>query len=191
MALDADVEAVREWATVEPLTFPVLIDRDMRVAELYGFVNVPASVWIDEEGRIVRPPDQALGDDRFRNFTGVDSSVHHNHLRAWVREGVRDIDDSRTLEHLQRPTDELQRARLHRRIAVELLDRDTIDGATQHLAAAEALAPNDWTIRRGNLPLVGEDPFGPKFFAFVTEWNEAGRPGYQLSTGKVDADSPL
>ena len=169
----------------------MLIDRDLRVAELYGFVNVPASVWIDENGRIVRPPDAAMADDRFRNFTGVDSSVHHDHLRAWVRDGVRDLDDARTVEHLQKPSEELQRARLHRRIAVELFDRGDAEGARDHLSAAEALAPNDWTIRRGNLPMLGEDPFGPKFFAFVAEWNEAGRPGYQLGTGKVDADTPL
>ena len=184
MALDADLEAVRTWASVEPLSFPVVIDRDLAVAELYGFVNVPASVWIDEGGRIVRPPDQALGDDRFRAFTGVDSAVHHNLLRAWVKDGVRDLDDASVRAHLQIPTDDVQLARLHRRIAVDLLDRNDSEGAREHLVSAETLAPNDWTIRRGNLPLKGDDPFGPKFFDFVAEWNEAGRPGYQLGTGR-------
>ena len=161
-----------------------MIDRDLAVAELYGFVNVPASVWIDEHGRIVRPPDQALGDDRFRAFTGVDSSVHHNLLRAWVKDGVRDLDDAAVRANLQIPTEDVQLARLHRKIAVDLLDRNDTEGAHEHLASAEALAPNDWTIRRGNLPLKGDDPFGQKFFDFVAEWNEAGRPGYQLGTGR-------
>ena len=57
VALDADEAAVREWATQERLTFPVLVDRNHLLAELYGFTNVPASVWIDEDGRIVRPAD--------------------------------------------------------------------------------------------------------------------------------------
>lgn len=183
VALDADTDAVREWATVERLSFPVLVDREMVVAERYGIVNVPASVWIDEQGRIVRPADVAMGDDRFRGFSKVDSSVHHDRLRRWVLHGERDLDDDQVRSYLELPTPELQRARLHRRLALALRDAGDDAGAREHLAAAEALAPMDWTIRRGNLPLEGEDPFGERFFAFVGEWIEQGQPGYRLRTG--------
>lgn len=184
VALDADVDAVREWATVEPLTFPVLVDRDMVVAERYGIVNVPASVWIDEDGRIVRPADTAMGDDRFRAFSNVDSSVHHDRLRRWVRTGARDLDDDGVRAFQERPTPEVQRARLHRRVALVLHDRGETDAARVHLGVAEQLAPFDWTIRRGNLPLEGDDPFGERFFEFVGEWVEAGQPGFRLGTGR-------
>ena len=185
VAIDSDLEAVREWAAHAP-ELTIVIDRDYRVAEQYGIVNVPAAVWIDETGKVVRPADTAMGDDRFRAFAHVDSAVHHNLLRRWVVDGERDLDDAAVVDLMEQPSDELQRARLHRRIAVLLDDRGDVDGARDHLDAAEALAPHDWVIRRGSMPMRGQDPFGTPFFDFVGEWMEAGSPGYRLRTGRED-----
>ena len=38
-----------------------------------------------------------------------------------------------------------------------------------HLDRAGALAPKDWTIRRGSMPIRGENPFGPAFFELAKE----------------------
>jgi hypothetical protein len=185
VAIDADEAAVREWATNEAYTMPIVIDRNFVVADAYGIVNVPATVWIDEQRRIVRPASTAMGDDRFRAFTNIDSSVHHDELRAWVRDGVRQLDDSAVRDLQPKPTDEMQTARLHRQIAIALRDRGDDAGALEHLDAAEALAPWDWTIVRGNMPLRGDDPFGNRFFEFAGQYYAAGRPGdYPLQTGK-------
>ena len=183
VAIDRDEAAVQEWAATAPGLL-VLIDRDFVVAERYGIVNVPATVWIDEGGRIVRPADTAMGDDRFRAFAHIDSAVHHDHLRNWVNENARDLDDAQVTQHMVLPSDDVQKARLHRRLGVLLHDRGDLEGAAEHLGAATALAPHDWVIRRGSMPMRGEDPFGPAFFAFVQEWNEAGAPGYTLQTGR-------
>ena len=43
------------WARQAPPEYPCLIDAGHVVAELYGMYNVPQAVWIDEQGRIVRP----------------------------------------------------------------------------------------------------------------------------------------
>jgi len=93
VAIDSDVEALREWAAHAP-GLTVVVDRDYVVAERYGIVNVPATVWIDEAGNIVRPADTAMGDDRFRAFAHIDSAVHHELLRRWVTTGERDLDDA-------------------------------------------------------------------------------------------------
>ena len=130
------------------------------VADLYGIVNVPAALWIDENDKIVRPADSTPASDMWRSFSGVDSAVHHDLLRRWVRgnELTMDADAVRSFQVL--PTSEVQQARLHRRIAVVLRERGDESGALEHMDKAEQLAPHDWTIRRGNMPLRGVDPFG-------------------------------
>jgi hypothetical protein len=185
VAIDSDVEAVGEWAAHAP-ELTVVIDREYSVAERYGIVNVPAAVWIDESGKIVRPADTAMGDDRFRAFAHIDSSVHHALLRNWVMRNELDLDDTAVAALMERPTPELQLARLHRRVAVTLHDRGDVEGARTHLAAASSLAPHDWVIRRGSMPMNDVDPFGNEFFSFVEEWMAAGSPGYRLRTGREE-----
>ena len=182
VALDEDVDAVRHWARDEPpapLGYPVLVDRDHVVAERYGIVNVPTTVWIDEDGTIVRPPAIAPADDKFRDFTQIDSSLHHDALRRWVRDDVAPLTDDEVRARQSAPAAELQAARTERRLAMHLLRAGRRDDAERHLAAAMELAPDDWTIVRGSMPVRGEDPFGQAFFDFYEEWEARGRPGYE------------
>jgi hypothetical protein len=156
----------------------VLIDRDHVVAERYGILNIPSTVWIDERGRIARPPAIAPADDRFRDFTNIDSATHHTALRRWVLDGVAPLRDAEISDRQLLPDDDVQQARAERRLAMYLLRRGEREPAERHLATAMALAPADWTIHRGSMPLLGEDPFGQAFFDFYQAWEAAGRPGY-------------
>jgi peroxiredoxin len=47
-----DVEKVREHIHTYAHTFPVLLDADNRVANLYGVYGLPVSVFIDADGRV-------------------------------------------------------------------------------------------------------------------------------------------
>jgi len=182
VALDEDVDAVRQWAREEPpvpLTYPVLIDRDHLLAELYDIVNVPTTIWIDEEGRIVRPRSIAPADDTFKDFTQIDSSIHNDALRAWVRDGVLPFDDSEVRSRLQAPSADAQQARAERRLGMHLLRSGHRDAGERHLATALGLAPGDWAIHRGSMPVRGKDPFGQDFMDFYQEWEAAGRPDYE------------
>jgi hypothetical protein len=60
VALDVEPEAARPWIERARPEHPSLIDRAHVVDELFGVVNVPNGVWIDEEGLIVRPAEPAF-----------------------------------------------------------------------------------------------------------------------------------
>ena len=176
VSLDGDAESARPWLDEAGLSFPSVIDTEHRIAEWFGIVNVPTTVWFDEQGQMVRPPTIAPGDDRFREFSGVDSAVHHDALRRWVVHG--EVDAGLMARWSQPPAEDAAGARAHRRMAAWLLRRGDDDAARVHFGRAAELAPDDWTIRRGSMPLLGQDPFGDEFFAFAGEWVERGRHSY-------------
>ena len=173
VALDDDPEAVRKWTSrVEGL--PVAIDPDHRVSDVFGVVNVPATVWLDEEGRVVKPPTIAPGDDQFADYTEVESSTHHDALRQWVHGGAAPAAEPAD------ETDSVRLARAERRLAGWLHRNGQPEAAQRHFARAIELAPLDFSIRRSSMPARGQDPFvGEEFIELWAEWSAAGRPGYR------------
>ena len=60
VALDTGgIAAAGQWIDAAAPTHPSLIDESHVTDELFGFVNVPNAVWIDEEGVLVRPAHPA------------------------------------------------------------------------------------------------------------------------------------
>jgi len=59
VALDVDADAARPSIEQASPQHPSLIDQAHVVDELFGIVNVPNGIWIDEEGVIVRPAEPA------------------------------------------------------------------------------------------------------------------------------------
>lgn len=103
VALDArGAAAAGEWIRAAAPTYSCLIDEPHVVAELYGMVNVPMAVWIDESGAIVRPAEIAGSSEAFRTDLDrvtfdrterglVEASrvreIYSDAVRAWVLEG--------------------------------------------------------------------------------------------------------
>ena len=180
VALDNDPEDSRPWIEAGHPSYPVAVDTAHVTAERYGITNVPSVVWVDEDDRVVKPPTIAPGDDQFVEFTRIESERHHDALRRWVREGV--LPESAAREVHER-TDAEQQALAERRVAAYLQRTGDTEGAKRHLAAAQELAPWDWTVRRGGIAMTGGDPFlGEEFTSFWEEWDAAGRPGYTPTT---------
>jgi len=179
VAIDESPDDVRPF-TDEVTTMPVLIDPQHVLTEIYAISNVPAVVWIDEDGTIVRPNSVAFSNDLFKEFTGAESEPHLDAVRAWVRNGTTTMNEAEARAAVPDLTDDEVLARLHFRVGVEARRRGDIATARRHLERAGELAPMDFTVRRAAMPLLGDDPFGPEFMELFAEWQAAGSPFHGL-----------
>lgn len=179
VALDRDPERARPWIDAAKPTHPSLVDSRYVMADLYNIVNVPTVLWIDEDGRIVRPNDIIYATDTFARLTGIESGPRLEALRAWVRDNVCAIGADETSEFVAVPSETDQLARAEFGLAQWLLDQGRTEAAERHFVAAGQLAPHDFTIRRGSMPMRGIDPMGPVFSEMAWQWREAGQPYYR------------
>jgi hypothetical protein len=177
VALDR-AEDVRPFIERAAATHPSLIDSDHRLAELYHISNVPTMIWIDERGRICRPHDAQFGTDTFASYTGKLSTPYLQMLRDWVRDGTGALPEEEVRRLAPTPTAETQLARAERALAWHLHQVGRAEAAERHFQRAAQLAPLDWTIRRGSMPLLGENPFGPAFFELAKQ----GRTEYAMES---------
>lgn len=153
------------WIDAAKPTYPALIDRDHRLAELYGIVNVPQAVWIDEAGRIVRPAEAAGAYEGFRKMdrttrqvpddvarlTAQAKTTYVEAIRDWVRNGTRSphalaTDQART--HLPALTDEVVTAQALFRLGQALIRRGEVDEGNRRIKEASRLHPDSWCIWR-------------------------------------------
>ncbi len=165
VAMDNDVEAARPWIEEAEPTYPVLIDRYHRLADLYNMVNVPQAVWIDEAGRIVRPTENAGAFEGFRaldfeTMTVPDDvaatvknakSTYAAAVADWAEKGA---DSSHVFSgpdaeaHLEAPDDNVARAHVLFRLGLHLAEVGRREEADEALAKASELHPESWTIWR-------------------------------------------
>jgi peroxiredoxin len=179
VAIDQRAEDVRPFT--EGITMPVLYDQHHLLTELYAISNVPTVVWIDESDRIVRPNAEAFGTDTFADFTGAESAPHLDLVRRWVRTGEVPIDEDQARGAVGDLSEDEVLARLHFRVAAEAHRRGDAITTRLHVDRASALAPDDLTIWRAGMPLVGEDPFGEAFLVRYEEWRAKGSPAHALT----------
>ena len=185
VALDKSADDARPWIEAsKPSTpaamHPALVDTEHRLADLYNIVNVPTVFWIDEAGRIVRPNDVAFATDTFKHITGLESGRHLAALRAWVKGEAPALPAGLSARALQPlPSDADQQARAEFGLGEWLYRAGKPAAAARHFARGGELAPHDFTIRRGTMPMRGADPMGPEFRAMRQEWAAQGNPYYR------------
>ena len=177
VALDESADAARPYIEKAGPQHPSLIDTEHVVAHRYGMINVPTVVWIDEEGKIVRPNTAEYGSDVFVEFHGRESGPFLDAVRAWVNTGEIRIDET-VPGQMPPPIADEELARAEWALAWFLHQRGRREAAERHFECAGELSPNDWTIRRGSMPIRGQNPMGPEFFELFKDWESRGKPGY-------------
>lgn len=146
-------------------TYPCLIDREHLVARLYGMLNVPTAAWIDEDGRIVRPPEPSGATDAFRKMDPATGKMapedvaetrgararYLDGLRDWARNGERSpwvLDEAEVRRRLSGPTPEHALARAHFRLGEHLWEHGSPARARAQFDEAIRLHPENWAYRR-------------------------------------------
>ena len=164
VALDQP-ETARPWIEAAAATYPCLIDRDHHLADLYNMVNVPQAVWIDEEGRIVRPPETAGSMDAFRamdrkTFTIPEEVMaernrvktqYFDAVRDWVLRGsgsVHAMNETRAAEKLKLPDATIAEAHARFQLGRHLLREGREVEAQVQMAEASRLHPDSWAMWR-------------------------------------------
>ncbi|MEJ0045881.1 MAG: redoxin domain-containing protein [Rhodospirillales bacterium] len=136
---------------------PSLLDPNHIVSHLYGLINVPTAIWIDEAGRIARPPRVEHASNRFAFAHGLDCAPHLASLRRWAETGETDFSPGRSTPSYHAASFAEQQARANHALAWHLYQLGATEEATEHWQAAIELSPHDWTIRRGSMWLRGEN----------------------------------
>ena len=192
VALDTGgAEAARPWIERAKPEHPSLIDRAHIVDELFGIVNVPSGVWIDEAGLIVRPPetaypqrpaflDRPVPADAAPEVAAriaevkklrVEADKYLAALRDWVERGAASryaLSPEEVLRRSRpRPLEEATAA-AHFALGQHLHRAGRPEAAVPHFREAHRLQPDNWTYKRQAWTLV--DPTQGPNAVYEGDW---------------------
>jgi hypothetical protein len=183
-------------------TYPLLRDEQHVVAELYDITNVPMAVWIDENGRIVRPAESAGSYDVVKHIdlktfalppeitqraTQVRAS-YFDAVRDWVKLGAKSrfaLSPAQVAERVHGPGEAAARGHACFALGAWLWRNGKRDAAKPWFEAAVAAQPDNWAFRRQKIAVADESAIGnyaatPEFWAAVQATAAAGKRYYDL-----------
>lgn len=168
------------WIEKANPTYTVLIDEKHTVASLYGMVNVPTAVWIDERGRIVRPNETAFIDNRYKSMHGIEAKLYLDGLRDWLANGDKSayaMSAEQLRQKLTPPSSERLLGDAYFRLAQYLAVSGNRREAVPHFKEAQRLNPDSWNYKRQAWLLTdAEKDYGTNFSKEVQKLQ--GKPYY-------------
>jgi len=173
VALDAGgTDAARPFIDKAQPTHPSLIDRSHECDRVFGFVNVPNAVWIDEDGALVRPAhaahvrrstlrDMKIPDglppriastlDEVKKFRVTDATDYRAAIDDWVAEGAASrfamSPDEVVARSRPRPRDHAEAAAAFE-LGQHLWRAGDRDASVRWFRRAHELQPENWTYKR-------------------------------------------
>lgn len=184
------VEGAMPWITPANPTYPCLIDREHEVARMYGMTNVPNAVWINEEGRIVRPVEPAGSTDGFRHIDMATRTMppevveesrstraaYLDGLRDWARRGDASpwaLPPDEVRKRMRGVTTEIALARAYFRLGEYLWEQGNLTRARANFDEAIRLDPESWEYKRQAWDLEEQGKsMGPEFWKAVQALGE-------------------
>jgi hypothetical protein len=184
-------EHARQWIEAAKSDYWQLIDTEHRLEDLYNLVNVPQAIWIDEQGRIARPPETAGSTDHFRRMDLKTRTMspedqaerlaareaYLQAVRDWVRTDKHALAADKARAGLLRVTTQIAEARARFRLGVWLRAHGRAAEGDRQMESAAALHPDSWSMWRqaADLDEVGKAS-GPDFWKRVQALGD--RPYY-------------
>jgi tetratricopeptide (TPR) repeat protein len=175
VALDVGgVEATKEFVDRANAQHPSLLDQAHVVDELFGVVNVPNGVWINEDQMIVRPAEPAFPGRNpvMESFEKLDVSTlppdiadimvevkkiktdpaaYKEALLDWVEHGAASsyaLEPEAVVARSHARTDAEAQAAAHFELGQHLHRSGHHDAAIPHWREAHRLQPDNWTYKR-------------------------------------------
>lgn len=166
-------EGCRPFIEAAQPKHPSLIDAHHVMAELFGVINIPQGIWIDENGVIVRPAETAPAPPgpprqprippagelpgRFVEIMQEamkipnDAEAYHAALRDWVEHGAASryaLSQDEVIARSRPRNASVARGHAHFELGAELEGRGHHAAAVRHFREAHRLVPDSWTFRR-------------------------------------------
>jgi hypothetical protein len=175
--MDVNPEHAHPFIDAAAPTHPSLIDTTHATGDLFGFVNIPMAVWIDEEGNLVRPAEAAsierspmrdmdipdgLPERLDRAFREIKKFPEvANEYRAaivdWAHNGAASkfaLSPDEVVQRSQPRPDTHARAAACFEMGQHLLRSVGHDAAVPYWREAHALFPENWTYKRQAWTLI-------------------------------------
>jgi hypothetical protein len=185
------------WSVARPFveaanpTHPTLLDQTHQMDALFGVVNIPNVVWIDEQGIIVRPAEpgwpprvdvpewlEALDGSGDENTPagmealtgGQDRRAYPDAIRDWAANGAQSryaLTSSEVVARSQARPLESSEAAAEFELGNYLWRQDRREAAITHFNACHGLQPDNWTYKRQAWSLIGREQVEGDFGLFM------------------------